>query len=88
MTEEVTAPVAGEEAAEAPQLSLQDMATMVQIVDLVSERGAFKGVEMEAVGTVRNRLVRFLQAAAPAEEAPEGDMPLAAEEADVDAATA
>ena len=80
MTEEVTAPEAEvAEAAEAPSLSLQDMATVVQIVDLCSERGAFKGVELEAVGAVRNRLVRFLQAAAPA-EAPEGEVP-AAEEA-------
>jgi len=74
MTEEVTdVPVADEEATENPSLSLQDMATLVQIVDLCSERGSFKGVELEAVGAVRNRLVRFLQAAAPA--APEGEVP-------------
>lgn len=76
MTEEVTTQEAAP-AAEAPQLSLQDMATVVQIVDLCSERGAFKGVELEAVGAVRNRLVRFLQAAAP--PAPEGEVPAADE---------
>lgn len=76
MTEEVTAPEAEvAEAAEAPQLTLQDMATMVQIVDMCSERGAFKGVELEAVGVVRNRLVRFLNAATPPQEVPEGAVP-------------
>ena len=76
MTEEVTdVPVAGEEATEAPSLSLQDMATLVQIVDLCSERGAFKGVELEAVGATRNRLVTFLQAAAPPQEQPDGEVP-------------
>ena len=33
------------EDAQAPSLSLQDMATCVQIVDLCSKRGAFEGPE-------------------------------------------
>ena len=39
MTEEVNA--AAEEAA--PQLTLGDIATMVQIIDLCSKRGGFEG---------------------------------------------
>ena len=38
------------QAAEPVQLSLQDIATMVQIIDVCSKRGGFEGPEMEAVG--------------------------------------
>ena len=62
---------------EAPQLSLQDIATMVQIIDVCSKRGGFEGPELEAVGSLRNRVVAFLNAAAPKDgEAPTGDMPV------------
>ena len=76
MTEEVTAPE-GVQEGEAPQLSLQDISTMVQIIDICSKRGGFEGSELEAVGGVRNRVAAFLQAAAPAqdEEVPEGEVP-------------
>ena len=73
MTEEVNAV---ETAEEAPQRSLQDIATMVQIIDVCSKRGGFEGQELEAVGSLRNRVVKFLNAAAPKDgEAPEGDLP-------------
>lgn len=74
MTEEVMAPE-GVEEQEAPQLSLQDIATMVQIIDIVSRRGGFEGQELEAVGSLRNRVVVFLNAAAPKGEAPAGAVP-------------
>ena len=74
MTEEVMAPEGAQEQ-EAPQLSLQDIATMVQIIDIVSRRGGFEGQELEAVGGLRNRVVAFLNAAAPKGEAPEGAVP-------------
>ncbi len=74
MTEEVMAPEGAQEQ-EAPQLSLQDIATMVQIIDIVSRRGGFEGQELEAVGSLRNRVVVFLNAAAPKGEAPEGAVP-------------
>jgi len=60
---------------ENPQLSLQDIATMVQIIDICSKRGGFEGPELEAVGGLRNRVVKFLNAAAPKEGAPEGAVP-------------
>ena len=53
------------QAAEPVQLSLQDIATMVQIVDVCSKRGGFEGPELEAVGGLRNRIVAFLNANAP-----------------------
>ena len=93
MTEEVNAAVdAAPEEQVAPQLSLQDIATVVQVIDICSKRGAFEGSELEAVGAVRTRIVAFLQAAAPAqgEDVPEGEVPagddLPADEADEDAA--
>ncbi len=57
--------------AEAPQLSLHDIASTIKIIDVVSKRGAFEGGEMADVGAVRNRLVAFLEATQPAEEAEE-----------------
>ena len=76
MTEEVNA--AAQEAA--PQLTLGDISTMVQIIDLCSKRGGFEGPELEAVGGLRSRVVKFLEANAPKDgEAPEGDVPVAEE---------
>ena len=62
---------------QAPQLSLQDIATAVQVIDICSKRGAFEGQELEAVGGLRNRTVAFLNAASEAQgkEAPEGMVP-------------
>lgn len=77
MTEEVNA-AAAEEAA--PQLTLGDIATMVQIIDLCSKRGGFEGSELEAVGGLRSRVVKFLEANQPKDgEAPEGEVPVAEE---------
>lgn len=72
MTEEVKT-----ETAEAPvQLSLQDLATAVQIIDICSRRGAFEGPELEAVGGLRSRIVKFVNAATPKDqEQPEGTVP-------------
>lgn len=79
MTEEVNAVESAQE--EAPQLSLQDIATMVQIIDICSKRGGFEGPELEAVGGLRNRVVKFLNAAAPKDgEQPEGQVPEVEEE--------
>ena len=64
------------ETTEAPQLSLQDIATSVQVIDICSKRGGFEGVELETVGALRTRLVTFLNANRPQDEAaPEGAVP-------------
>ena len=48
---------------EAPaSLSIQDLANLKHIIDVVSQRGAFQAGEMTVVGTTYNRLVAFLQA--------------------------
>jgi hypothetical protein len=62
------------------QLGLQDIATMVQVIDIVSRRGGFEGQELEAIGGLRNRIVAFLNAAAPKDgKQPEGTVPVAEE---------
>lgn len=70
------------QSAEAPALGLNDLAAIVQIIDICSKRGAFEGPELETVGQVRGRVAAFIQANAPAQE--ESEAP--AEEASEDAA--
>lgn len=50
------------------QLTLNDMAAVVQIIDVVTKRGAFEGTELEAVGVLRNRFAKFVQSKQPAQE--------------------
>lgn len=68
-------------------IGLQDLQLLAQIVDLASQRGAFRGNELTQVGTVFDKLTTFLnfvaeqnaaneEAEAKAEEpaeAPEGE---------------
>ena len=51
--------------AAAPQLALNDLAAVVQIIDIVSRRGAFEGTELTAVGALRTRFADFLKASTP-----------------------
>jgi hypothetical protein len=63
MTEEVKdqAPEAiAPEAASAPDLNVNDLTALKNIIDVATQRGAFKAAEMEAVGKVYNRLNLFL----------------------------
>lgn len=53
---------------ESVQLSIQDLAATVQIIDLCSKRGAFEGAELESVGQVRSRYVAFIEANTEQEE--------------------
>lgn len=50
---------------EVPQLTLQDLTLIANIIDLSVQRGAFKGAEAETVGTAFNKLVNLLKALAP-----------------------
>ena len=64
-----------EQAQEKVQLSLQDIATVVQMIDVVSRRGAFAGNELAGIGMLRNKMEVFLQQNAPQGETPQGAMP-------------
>ena len=74
MSEDVNTNV--EAQTEGVQLSLQDIATMVQIIDLCSKRGGFEGPELETVGALRNRVVAFLNEASKGQEMPQGEVPV------------
>ena len=78
MTEEAVAEQV-EEAVDAPaqedtSISLNDLQVLANIVDLATQRGAFRGNELSQVGAVFDKLSAFLQqvAAAQAEQAGEG----------------
>jgi len=44
------------------ELTLQDLGALRAVIDVASQRGAFKPNEMVAVGTVYNKLASFLEA--------------------------
>ena len=52
----------------APSLNINDLLSVVKIIDACSERGAFKGNEMASVGAVRDRIESFAEANAPKSE--------------------
>lgn len=54
-------------------ININDIAAMLRIIDTAAERGAFRGNEMTAVGTVRDKAAKFLASLVPAEEAAEGE---------------
>jgi len=58
------------------QLSLNEIAGAVKVIDICSERGAFKGPELAEVGALRGQLANFLQANTP-QQPPEGEAPVA-----------
>lgn len=54
-----TAPTTPQQSA--PGLTLQDLVLVAQIIQLTSQRGAFKAEELADVGGLYNKLVAFLQ---------------------------
>jgi hypothetical protein len=86
MTEETKNPqVAGtqkapEQPTEPVELTIQDLGVIRSIIDVASQRGAFKANELEAVGKTFNKLENFLntvqkksEEAQKAQEAAKGD---------------
>jgi hypothetical protein len=69
VTESKTETVAQEAQTEenkAPELTIQDLQNLRAIIDVASQRGAFKANEMMNVGNTYNRLDGFLTALAEA----------------------
>jgi hypothetical protein len=58
------------EAAQQPQLSINDLQNLRSIVDTAVRRGAFAANEMSAVGAAYDRVNAFLNAVAPPNETP------------------
>lgn len=46
-------------------INLTDLQNVLVVFDLASNRGAFKGNELEPIGQLYNKIQRFLQAAQP-----------------------
>jgi len=59
--------------ATAEELTLNDLAVVLQIIDVCSKRGAFEGNELKDVGTLRNRIALYVNARVPAQEEAEGE---------------
>ena len=49
-------------------ISMADISACVQVIDIVSQRGAFKGAELSSVGTLRDKLAKYIEQNAPKEE--------------------
>jgi hypothetical protein len=59
-----------------PELNLNDLSSMRSLIDIVTQRGAFKANELSSVGILYDKINAFLeaaQAAAAAQPAPEGE---------------
>ena len=68
MSEEINPENAAEGAS--PELTISDLQSIKQVIDVASQRGAFKPNEMVAVGTIYSKLESFLAAVAQAQPAP------------------
>jgi hypothetical protein len=49
-------------------IQLGDIATLVQVIDVVSQRGGFQGQELAGVGMLRNKLEMFVRQNSPEQE--------------------
>jgi len=53
---------------ESVQLQISDLQALLQVVDVLSSRGAVKPEEMSTIGAVRDKLAKFLAAVAEANQ--------------------
>ena len=66
--EQQSAPATAAPAEGAPaDLNISDLAALKSIIEVASQRGAFKANELEAVGKTFNKLNNFLEAVAKKE---------------------
>lgn len=52
-----------------PELNLNDLLAMRNLIDVVTQRGAFKANELSSVGVLYDKLNGFLEASQKAQEA-------------------
>ena len=67
--QEATAPAAPQQEQQ-PSLNLQDLILVAQIIQVSSQRGAFKADELANVGALYNKLIAFLQSTGALTPAP------------------
>jgi hypothetical protein len=79
ITTENEAPATEEAAPANPNLTIQDLLAMAQLVQVTAQRGVWKAEELTSVGRLYDRLVGFLDASGALQRvsdepaAPEGD---------------
>jgi hypothetical protein len=56
-----------------PTIDINDIAAVVQLIDVCSTRGAFRGEELLIVGAMRNKFSEIVKANQPAPEAPKAE---------------
>jgi hypothetical protein len=54
----------------APELNLNDLVAMKNLIDVVTQRGVFKANELSSVGVLYDKLTMFLEASQRAQEQP------------------
>ena len=54
-------------------ITIADLNTIKNIIDLASTRGAFRAAEMQEIGEIYNRLTQFLDAVIAQAQAQEAD---------------
>lgn len=57
-------------------ITITDLQNILVVIDIASNRGAFRGNELEPVGQLYNKVSRFVQAALP----PQPETPAAGQE--------
>ena len=60
------------EEVQAPEVNIGDMGAILQIIDVASTRGAFKGAELSSVGAIRDRVAAFVDFYTPKQPDAEG----------------
>jgi hypothetical protein len=61
-----------QESKPAVDLTVQDLNGLRSVIDVATQRGAFKAGEMEAVGRIYNKLTAFLDAVSASQAPKEG----------------
>ena len=51
----------------APSISIQDLQNLLIVVDLATQRGAFRGPELSQVGALFDKINQFVQSTMPAD---------------------
>jgi hypothetical protein len=62
VTEVPATPETAKEQDQGYDLTVQDLSALKAIIDVAAQRGSFKPAEMQAVGSVYNKLAGFLDA--------------------------
>ncbi len=61
-------PAASQAPAEGAELTINDLNALKTVIDVATQRGAFKAAEMESVGKIYNKLSNFLASVTNAKE--------------------